>query len=171
MEAEGEDLEESMERAADILVIGNVVSDIAGASDIASARSTPEPPLKCNAAPGSTRTGVAQSPRSHPLPALDKEKEPMVARRERGLGLKNFESVMKKIQPECDTKKHAMTFQLHSFLPSPPHTVHHPRLGSLSERLFRPGLCASSPGPGPCPLIQSLCAHAARQLKPVRVLV
>jgi hypothetical protein len=145
MEAEGEDLEESLEPAADILVIGNVVSDIAGASDIASARSTPEPPLKCNAAPGSTRTGVAQSPRSNPLLAPEKEKEPTRARRGRGLGLKHFESAMKNIQLE----KHSMT--------SPPHTPHRPRLGSLSERLVRPGLCPSFTGACPCPLI--LCAH------------
>ena len=145
MEAEGEDLEKSMERAADILVMGNVVSDIAGASDIASARSTPEPPLKCNAAPGSTRTGVAQSPRSHPLPAPEKKKEPIVTRARRGRALKHFESAMKSIQLE----KHSMT--------SPPHTPHRLCLGSLSERLVRPGLCPSPPGPGPCLFI--LCAH------------
>jgi len=80
MEAEVKDVEESIERAADILEIGNVVSDIvhiAGASDMAAACSTPEPPLQCNAAPGSTHTGVAKSPHSNPLPAPEREKEPI----------------------------------------------------------------------------------------------
>lgn len=150
MEAEVKDVEESIERAADILEIGNVVSDIvhiAGASDMAAACSTPEPPLQCNAAPGSTHTGVAKSPHSNPLPAPEREKEPMVARRGRGRGLlKNSGSVMKNIERE----QHGMTLPLHSLLLSPPHIHHRPRLGSLSERLLRPGLCPSSPGPGPC---------------------
>lgn len=132
-DAEQEDADEAQQRAADIAEIAHVVSDIALADEAHHARQMPRSPS--DALPGAAPTSPSLALRTHeasvaPHAAPNRGRESTPARHGRRQG--TVQSL------QCH--KVDMRLQLNSLHPPRLSAAPHARLGSLSERLLRPGL-------------------------------